>query len=297
MGAHPRGAGVIPGFRDERLRVNGVEIAYSAGGEGKPLLLLHGFPQTRALWAKVVPLLAQGRRVIAADLRGYGASSKPEGVAAYSFREMGADMLALMQALGHDRFDLAGHDRGGRTAHRMALDAPERIRRIALLDIIPTRMLLSELTHDVARAYYHWFFLSQPAPLPERMIGADPDLFFESCLAGWGAARLEDFDPEQLAQYRAAWRQPQAIAGMCNDYRAAIDLDLALDTADLKRRLGMPCLVMWGENGAMGKRFDVAASWAQRFTGVRAAPVPGGHFFVDTAPEATARALDAFFAI
>lgn len=297
MGAHPRGAGVIPGFRDERLRVNGVEIAYSAGGEGKPLLLLHGFPQTRALWAKVVPLLAQGRRVIAADLRGYGASSKPEGVAAYSFREMGADMLALMQALGHDRFDLAGHDRGGRTAHRMALDAPERIRRIALLDIIPTRMLLSELTHDVARAYYHWFFLSQPAPLPERMIGADPDLFFESCLAGWGAARLEDFDPEQLAQYRAAWRQPQAIAGMCNDYRAAIDLDLALDTADLKRRLGMPCLVMWGENGAMGKRFDVAASWAQRFTRVRAAPVPGGHFFVDTAPEATARALDAFFAI
>lgn len=285
---------MISGFEPGRARVNGVDIAYAAGGAGAPLLLLHGFPQNSALWARVAPLLARERRVVVADLRGHGASSKPAGTPAYSFREMGGDMLALMRHLGHETFDLAGHDRGGRVAHRMALDAPGRIARIALMDIIPTHLLLTGLTHEVARAYYHWFFLSQPAPLPERMIGADADFFFESCLVGWGAAKLGDFAPDQLAAYRSAWRDPENIRGMCSDYRAAIECDLALDAADLGRVLAMPCLIMWGADGAMGRAYDVPGCWADRFADITPCPIPGGHFFVDTAPNPTAQALSGF---
>ncbi|SLN11702.1 Haloacetate dehalogenase H-1 [Pseudoruegeria aquimaris] len=284
----------IEGFEAGVAAVNGQRIAYSKGGSGPPLLLLHGFPQTQALWAKVAPRLATEFTVVAADLRGYGASSKPEGTAAYGFRPMGVDMLALMAHFGFEGFHLAGHDRGGRTAHRMALDAPERILSLCVMDIVPTQHLLAHLTPQVARSYYHWFFLAQPHPFPERMIGADPDAYFESCLLGWGAARLEDFDAGQLAAYRAAWRDPEAIRGMCADYRATLDDDLALDTADLAHRLSCPALVLYGADGAMARAYDVPATWAPRLEHMKSAALPGGHFFIDAHPEETAARLSDF---
>jgi len=284
------------GFTTGRFDHDGTGIAYDIGGSGPPLLLLHGFPQTRALWWKVAPHLAESHTVVMADLRGYGASDKPDDPALYSFRHMGGDMLALMTHLGFDRFAVAGHDRGGRTAHRVALDAPARITRLALLDIVPTEMILNQLSHPVARAYYHWFFLAQPAPFPETLIGADPDYYFESCLLGWGAAQLTDFAPDQLAAYRESWRDPAAIRAMCHDYRAAIDLDLPLDEADLGRRVSAPTLIGWGRDGAMGRAYDVAGTWADRIEQITPAPLPGGHFMIDSHPEEVTKALGDFFA-
>ena len=288
------GTAMITGFEDHSLHVNGQDIAFSLAGEGPPVLLLHGFPQTRALWAQVAPLLAQRYSVVAADLRGYGDSSKPDGVAAMSFRNMGADQLALMQALGHETFHLIGHDRGGRTAHRLALDAPEAVASLTVMDIVPTHLLLSDLSKEVARAYYHWFFLSQPAPVPETLISADVDAFFHSCLTGWGGAGLADFAPEQLDAYRRAWRDPACIHTMFNDYRAAIDVDFALDNADLSQKVTCPALVAYGADGAMAQHYDMAAAWSPRLANMQTTTVPGGHFFVDQSPEATAAALLTF---
>lgn len=285
---------MIAGFDNRVARFGPVEIAYSAGGSGPPLLLLHGFPQCRAMWARIAPVLARNHTVVAPDLRGYGGSSGPADAAACSFRAMAGDQLALMAGLGFDRFDVAGHDRGGRVAHRLALDAPGAVRRLVLMDIVPTHFLLTHLSPEVARDYYHWFFLAQPEPFPERMIGADPDAFFEACLTGWGAARLADFDPLQLAAYRAAWRQPDTIRGMCNDYRAALTHDLADDAADPDRVVACPALILFGADGAMARHYDIAASWAPRCGQMTARPIPGGHFFPDTAPVETTDALADF---
>ena len=271
--------------------IDGTRIAYERQGSGPPLLLLHGFPQTRAMWRPIAKTLAQRFDVIAADLRGYGASDKPEGVKAMSFRAMGRDMNGLMSALGHERYHLAGHDRGARVAHRMALDAPDSISSLTLMDIVPTHHLLTDLTKEVAAAYYHWFFLAQPAPFPETLIGHDPDAYFERCLLGFGKAALSDFAPELLAEYRAAWRDPAAIRAMCNDYRAAIEVDFQDDAGDLDRRVSCPALVLYGADGAMARLMDVPETWAPRLADMRAKAMPGGHFFPDQAPDATAAAL------
>ena len=284
----------LPGFRDARAEVNGQAIAYSRAGDGPPLLLLHGFPQTRAMWRGMAPALAERFTVIAADLRGYGDSSKPEGVENYTFRAMAADQVALMRSLGFDHFHLAGHDRGARTAHRLALDAPEAVATLTLMDIVPTHLLLDALRREVAAAYYHWFFLAQPAPFPETMIGHDPDQFYERCLTSWGGAALDDFDPWALAAYRESWRRPECIAAMCNDYRAALELDFADDAADLGRRVPCPALVLYGRDGLMARAYDVAATWADRLADMEARAMPGGHFFPDLAPDATVRALTRF---
>jgi len=275
---------------------DGIEIAYDMAGAGPPLLLLHGFPQTRALWRAVTPLLADHFTVVAADLRGYGASSKPDPVDldAYSFRAMAADMVALMAGLGFGSFHLAGHDRGGRVAHRLALDHPGAVRSLAVMDIVPTHRLLSDWNAGIAADYWHWTFLAQPSPFPESVIGRDPDHFFEACLLGWGGARLWDFDPAALAAYRKAWRDSATIAGMCADYRAALSVDFADDAADLDRRVDCPALVLWGADGVMARHFDVAASWADRLSDLHSAPMPGGHFFVDLHPGETAKALRGF---
>jgi len=282
------------GFDAGVAEVNGQQIAYVTGGAGPPVLLLHGFPQTHVMWHAVAPLLAERFTVVAADLRGYGASSTPEGTAPYSFRHMAADQRALMAHLGFARFHLVGHDRGGRTAHRLALDAPDAVQSLTVMDIVPTHLLLDALTRSVAQAYYHWFFLAQPAPFPETMIGHNADAYFESCLTGWGSASLADFDPQALEAYRAAWRKPDVIRGMCADYRAALAHDFDLDAADLGRRVTCPSLVMFGADGAMAKAYDVPATWADRLSDMRAAAVPGGHFFIDQHPEETATALIAF---
>lgn len=286
--------GVIEGFRDGRAEVNGQSIAYSIGGSGPPVLLLHGFPQMRAMWRGIAPILAEAFTVVAADLRGYGESDRPEGVAAMAFREMAADQVALMAHLGFDRFHMVGHDRGARTGHRMALDHPAAVLSLTVMDIVPTHLILSELKTPVARAYYHWFFLAQPAPFPETMIGMDPDFFFESCLTGWGAAQIEDFDPEALLHYAQSWRWPDAIAAMCNDYRAAIDVDLLHDGIDAHRKVTCPALVLWGAEGAMARHYDVPDTWADRLADMRAMPMPGGHFFPDLHPAETAAALIGF---
>ncbi|MDZ7711537.1 MAG: alpha/beta hydrolase [Roseovarius sp.] len=283
---------MIPGFTTHHTG----PLAYSIGGNGPPLLLLHGFPQTRAMWSHVAPALARTHTVICPDLPGYGASAKPESLTAYSFRAMAREMLSLMDHLGHATFHLAGHDRGARVAHRLALDAPERVTTLALMDIIPTHTLLSDLRWQVAKSYYHWFFLAQPAPFPDRMIEADPDAFFHACLLGWGGAQLDDFDATQLAHYRAAWRDPDTIRGMCNDYRATLALDMADDSADANARITAPAHILYGAQGAMAQHYDVPATWARKCTAMTAAPIPGGHFFPDTAPADTLRELQDFLA-
>ncbi len=281
----------IPGFSTHTAAVNGQTITYSKGGDGPPLLLLHGFPQTHAMWAGVAPILARHFTVIAADLRGYGASSKPPGVENYSFRPMAADQVALMAQLGFDRFHLVGHDRGARTAHRLALDNAQAVRTLTLMDIVPTYLLFDQLTTEVAHAYYHWFFLAQAAPLPDAMIGHDPDTYFQSCLTGWDTQPLTAYDPAQLDQYRAAWRDPDCIRAMCDDYRAALAIDVDLDAQDLDRRVTCPALVLYGAEGVMDRAFGVAGTWADRLSDMTAQAMPGGHFFPDHHPKDTAQAV------
>ncbi len=288
---------MFEGFDRRRIEVGEVAINSVVGGSGPPVLLLHGYPQSLAMWARVAPILAQKFTVVCADLRGYGDSSKPRCApdnSNYSFRAMAADQVGLMKALGWDRFHVAGHDRGARTAHRMALDWPAAVESLAVLDIVPTYTIFTQLDRRLAGAYWHWFFLSQPAPFPERLIGADPDFFYETCLVGWGRARLADFDPERLAEYRRCWRDPAMVHGSCSDYRAAATVDLAHDTADLDRKVGCPTLVLWGADGVMGRHFDVAAKWRERCAEIHPQSIAGGHFFVDRSPAETAQILSGF---
>src|SRR5258708_37109066 len=199
---------MFEGFERKRVHIDGVAIAYVVGGRGPSLLLLHGFPQSKAMWGRVAPRLAEDFTVVCADLRGYGDSAKPSCLpdrSNYSFRAMAADQLGLMQQLGCAPFHDIGTDRGGRTGHRMALDHPDAVLSLTVMDIVPTYAMFMGTNRQVALAYWHWYFLAQPEPFPERLIGNDPDFFFETCLVGWGATKLADFDPEMLAQYRRAW--------------------------------------------------------------------------------------------
>lgn len=284
----------LDGFTADKAVVNGHSIAYATAGSGPPLLLLHGFPQTHAMWHAIAPELAKTHTVVAADLRGYGDSAKPHGTDQYTFRDMAEDQRALMAHLGYEQFHLIGHDRGARTAHRLALDAEQTVLSLTLMDIVPTHLLLDDLNRHVAKDYYHWFFLAQPAPLPETMIAHDPDAFYSACLMGWGATDESAFDAHALAAYKTAWRNPDTIRGMCEDYRAALDLDFALDAADLDRRLSMPALVLYGADGPMAKAYDVPATWQDRLNNMQSAAIPGGHFFPDSAPALTLNAVQRF---
>ncbi|SMX50782.1 alpha/beta fold hydrolase [Maliponia aquimaris] len=268
------------------------------GGTGPALLLLHGYPQTHAMWHKVAPVLARRFTVVAADLRGYGASSKPASTpdhASYSKRAMAQDMARLMTALGHERFFLAGHDRGGRVAHRLALDHADRVHRLAVLDIAPTREMYAGTTDGFARAYWHWFFLIQPAPFPERMIAADPDAYWRK-KCGSGSAGLTPFAPEALKAYLTAFRDPEVIRASCEDYRAAASIDIAHDDADAGRKLTCPVLALWGQTGAIERHFDCLALWRQRATDVRGHALQGGHYLAEELPDLVAQELAAFFA-
>jgi haloacetate dehalogenase len=289
---------MFEGFR--RQTVHGeIGINTVVGGSGDPVLMLHGFPQNLAMWARVAPSLARDYTVVCTDLRGYGDSDKPaqdEDLANYSFRRMAQDQVDVMRELGFERFHVVGHDRGGRTAHRMALDHADAVRSVALLDIVPTYDMFDRADAETARTYWHWYFLQQPAPYPEEIIAADPDHFYEGCLAGWGATRISDFDPEQLAEYRRTWRLRESIFGGCADYRAAADVDLRLDQADLQRKVECPALVLWGERGVIAGLFDVAELWAARFSRMQTRTLPGGHFFVDQFPGETAEILRQFLA-
>lgn len=292
---------MFEGFARRQVAVGGdITINCMIGGEGPPLLLLHGFPQSLAMWGHVAPLLAQaGYTVICADLRGYGDSSKPEGLpdhSNYAFRVMAADNVALMAQLGFPRFHMIGHDRGGRTGHRMALDRPDVVCSLAVLDIVPTYAMLMNTNRHIAGAYWHWYFLSQPAPFPERVIGNDPDLFYETCLVGWGATRVEDFDQQMLAEYRRCWRDPGMIHGACVDYRAGASTDLEHDESDLDRKVTCPTLVLYGSSGTMAGCFDIPAEWRKRCADVQPETLLGGHFFADQFPKETADLLIKFLA-
>lgn len=290
---------VFDGFEKISSEHDGVIINARVGGSGPPVLLLHGYPQSHAMWGSIAPQLAKSHTVVAADLRGYGDSSKPrcaDGNANYAFRAMAADQVALMSSLGHERFHVIGHDRGGRTAHRMALDHPERVLSLAVLDIVPTYAMFMDTSRHVAGAYWHWYFLSQPAPFPEHMIALDPDYFYETCLVGWGKTTLADFDAAQLAEYRRCWRDPDMIHGSCSDYRAAATIDLAHDQADIAEKVSCPSLVFWGADGLMGRLFDMKAEWQKRLANMTCATLPGGHFFPDQFPSETAEILQHFLA-
>jgi haloacetate dehalogenase len=289
--------GLFPGFRLLEVRAGEVPIRARVGGAGPPLLLLHGHPQTHAMWHRVAPRLAQRFTVVCGDLRGYGDSGKPPSTSdhsPYSKRAMAADMVATMEALGFPRFDLAGHDRGGRVAHRLVLDHPERVGRLAVLDIAPTREMYRGTTEAFARAYWHWFFLILPAPFPERMIGADPDAYWlDKC--GSGSAGLGVFAPEALAEYLRCFRDPATIHAACEDYRAAATIDLTHDDEDRGRKVACPLLALWGEHGAVHRCFDVLALWRLRADDVRGRALPGGHYLAEELPEAVVEEFGAFF--
>lgn len=288
---------MFEGFSRCRIDVGDVEISCVVGGSGDPVLLLHGFPQNKSMWARVAPVLAERHTVVCADLRGYGDSSAPRCLpdrSNYAFRAMAQDQLALMRALGFERFHLVGHDRGGRTGHRLALDHPEAVLSLTVMDIVPTYAMFMDTNREIAGTYWHWYFLAQPEPFPERLIGADPDFFYETCLVGWGAATLEAFDPELLADYRRTWRDPAVIHGSCSDYRAAASIDLEHDRVDIERRVACPTLVLYGAAGGMARLFDIPAQWRKRCCNVTAAALPAGHFFVDRCPDRVAAALRDF---
>lgn len=294
-------AELFPGFRSARIEGAGATIACVVGGSGPPLLLLHGYPQTHAMWHRIAPALARRYTVVCADLRGYGDSSKPPSDAShatYSKRAMAADMVAAMRALGHPRFRLVGHDRGGRVAHRLAVDHRDAVEKVAVLDIAPTLAMYAKTDRAFATAYYHWFFLIQPFDLPERMIGADPVAYLRTKIGGWGSGGTAFFDPRALAEYERCFSDPATIHATCEDYRAAASIDLEHDAADRAagRRVRCPLLALWGERGVVHRLFDPLAEWRAVADDVRGRPLPCGHYLAEEAPDSTLAELEAFLA-
>jgi len=291
---------LFPGFDQRSVELeDGIHIAATIGGSGPPLLLLHGHPQTRAIWHRVAPALAQHRTLVAADLRGYGDSSKPLGEpdhANYAKRVMALDVLRLMRQLGFDRFDVLAHDRGARVAHRLALDHPRAVRRLALLDIAPTLAMYEQTTEAFARAYWHWFFLIQPAPLPERLIEADPAAYLHDVM-GRRSAGLAPFDPRALAEYQRCLALPGSAHGLCEDYRAAAGIDLEHDRADrgAGRLLQMPALALWGAQGVVHRCFKPLDEWRRVAREVEGEALPCGHYIAEEAPEALLARVIPFF--
>jgi haloacetate dehalogenase len=287
---------MFEGFERIRVEAEGVSINAVRGGEGPPVLLLHGYPQTLAMWHLVAPRLAESFTVVAADLRGYGESSRPEGGedhAGYAKRAMALDQVGIMRELGFDSFAVAGHDRGARVAHRMALDHPERITKLAVLDIVPTHYVFATADKDLATAYYHWFFLIQPYDLPEHLIGADPDYFFGKTLGAYGTS-TQVFTPEAYAEYERYFRDPVTIHAMCEDYRAAATIDLDHDEADRGRKVGCPLLALWAEKGVVERLYDALEVWRDYATDVRGRALPSGHYLAEERPGEVADELVAF---
>ncbi|MBX3607124.1 MAG: alpha/beta hydrolase [Piscinibacter sp.] len=289
------------GFDAALHDVDGTAIFARTGGraDGVPLLLLHGFPQSHAMWHRVAARLAPRFRLVLPDLRGYGDSAKPDGGpdhAAYSKRAMAADMLGLMRRLGHERFCVAGHDRGARVAHRLALDAPQAVARLALIDIAPTLDMYEATDQRFASAYYHWFHLIQPSPLPEAMIGGNARLYLQWKLGGWGTGGLAHIEPEALAEYERCFCRAEAIHAMCEDYRASAGIDLTHDRASRAagQKIACPTLLLWGERGVVAKLFDPLALWrAQCVSEPAGRAVAAGHFIPEELPQQTADALAA----
>lgn len=291
---------MFEGFETQEIQTGRGSVHARVGGAGPPLLLLHGYPETHLMWHAAAPLLAERFTVVVADLSGYGDSLRPAPAAdhaPHSKRALALDQLQAMASLGHERFAVAGHDRGGRVAYRMALDHPDRVSAIAVLDIVPTAEVWARADDRLALVYWHWGFLAQPAPLPERLIAGAPDAYFEHQLRSMGLGHADDRYPEPvLAAYRAQLANPDAVEAMCEDYRAGATIDRRLDEADRGRRIDCPVLVLWGTRGALeplyGDVLDVWRAWARD---VRGHGVEASHFLVEDRPEEVARELIAFF--
>jgi haloacetate dehalogenase len=277
----------FPGFRPQKVRTSGAVIHAVIGGNGPPVLLLHGAPQSRVSWHAVARDLARDYTVVVADLRGYGDSGKIEGGgdhSAYSKRTMANDQVEVMRHFGFDRFSVFGHDRGGRVTHRMVLDHPDRVERAAVLDIVPTHYLFSRVDKAFAESAYHWFFFARPAPFPETVIANSLELF------------VGREDPVLGAEYRRVFRIPGTLHAMCEDYRAAASIDLVHDEQDLGTKIACPLLVLWGERGSVARRYDALAIWGERAARVSGRQMPGGHSFQESHPAETAAELRAFLA-
>jgi len=292
---------LAPPFTYRTIDTGTVRINCAVGGEGPPLLLLHGYPQTHLIWHEVAPRLAADHTVVLTDLRGYGDSDKPApgpDDAEYAKRAMAADQLAVMAALGFDRFAVAGHDRGGRVGHRLALDAPDAVSALAVLDIVPTRYTFQHADKDFGLGYYHWFFLAAGNGIPERLIGGDPEF--------WITARMNArhhggtaFAPEAVAEYVRCFADPAAIAASCADYRAAAGIDLVHDDADVAagRRVRAPLLALWGRHSFVGRTYDVLAAWREYADDVSGAALPADHYLPEEAPRLVADALREFLRV
>ena len=292
--------GFTAGFHE----VGGLQLHARIGGraDAPALLMLHGFPQTHAMWHRVAQRLAPHYRIVLPDLRGYGDSDKPRGEpghANYSKRAMAADLATLMHTLGHEHYFVAGHDRGARVAHRLALDHADVVRKLALLDIAPTLDMYEATDMRFASAYYHWFHLIQPHPLPERMIGADPRFYQRTKLGAWGSRGTSYMEDEALAEYERCFCRPEAIHAVCEDYRASAAIDLDHDRASRAtgQRIACDTLVLWGERGVVQALFDPLALWrAQCSATVSGLAMPAGHYIAEELPDETARELRAHFA-
>ena len=285
-------------FEKQYINVaNNINIAIRSKGAGPPLLLLHGYPQTGYMWHKIAPRLAEDFTVVVADLRGYGDSDKPtssEDHAVYSKRAMAADMMEVMTALGHSQFFIAGHDRGGRVAHRLARDYPQAVTKLAVLDIAPTAMMYDTTDMHFATSYYHWFFLIQPAPFPETLIGSDPKFFLESKMQHWGKDR-SSITNDAFDEYLRCFSNPDTIHASCEDYRASASIDLEHDAADVGLKLDIPLLVLWGATAMVGNKYDMLCAWQEVATDVTGFAVPGGHYLPEESPDETYQALLDFF--
>ncbi len=292
------------GFEDRELPTSRGTVRARVGGSGPPLLLLHGYPQTHLMWHAAAPLLAEHRTVVAADLAGYGASFRPAPEpdhVPHGKRAMALDQVEAMGALGFDRFAVAGHDRGGRVAYRLALDHPDRVERLAVIDIVPTGEVWARADRNFAVGYWHWAFLAQPAPLPERLIGGDPQAFFDLHVrGGMGLGREPGRYPaEVIDAYRRLLDDPATVEAMCEDYRAGATVDVALDDADREagRRIACPTLVLWSARGGLPRFYpDVLDVWRPWAPDVRGRGVDGSHFLAEDRPEEVAQELLAFLA-
>lgn len=290
---------MFEGMTHRRVATREAEIDLVTGGSGPPVLLLHGYPQTKAIWHAVAPGLTRDFTVIAPDLRGYGASSRPpsgDDHRAYSKRAMAADQVEVMRALGFETFFVAGHDRGGRVAYRMALDHPERMLKLAVLDIVPTWEQFARVDRASALGSFHWYFLAQPRGFPERLIAADPEYFLRHMLASW-AGRPGCFAPEAMADYLRAFSDPAVIHATCEDYRAGATIDCELDETDLRsgKKIRCPVLALWGDGGRPHKRTGVVDTWTRWALDVRGHGLACGHFLPEESPEETIGELRAFF--
>ena len=266
------------------VTINGV-----IGGSGPPLLLLHGYPQSHLIWHKVAPALARHFTVVATDLRGYGGSSKPAGLvdhSNYSKREMADDQVDVMRQLGFPSFFLCGHDRGGRVSHRLAVDHPERVKKLVVLDISPTLAMYEQTTMEFAQSYWWWFFLIQPAPFPETLMLAEPEVYLKKKI-GYGSAGMTPFTDETYAAYLSQMRDPQAVHAMCEDYRAAATIDLSHDRADrnAEKKIICPMLALWGEHGVVNRCFNPLQDWRRVADDVRGHTVPSGHYIPEEVPD------------